>query len=87
MKSIGTTTVPTVGRPSAIAGRKRQRSTASMAARSSSRELLLREANGRLRQALEVADICLTTADQLEKTLTSYQALLRGTVPAAASHC
>ena len=47
------------------------------------RELLLQEANGRLRQALEVADICLTTADQLEKTLTSYQALLRGTVPAA----
>jgi hypothetical protein len=42
------------------------------------RELLLDEPNRRLRQALEVADVCLTTAGQLEKTLTGYQALLRG---------
>lgn len=41
------------------------------------REQLLEEANRRLNQALEVADICLTTAGQLEKTLTGYQALLR----------
>lgn len=47
------------------------------------RELLLEEANRRLRQALQVADVCLTTAGQLEKTLTSYQALLRGSVAAA----
>jgi hypothetical protein len=47
------------------------------------RELLLQEANRRLRQALEVADVCLTTAGQLEKTLTSYQALLGGSVEAA----
>jgi hypothetical protein len=45
------------------------------------RELLLDEANRRLRQALEVADVCLTTAGQLEKTLTGYQALLRGSGP------
>ena len=42
------------------------------------RELLLREANERLRQALQVADVCLTTAAQLEKTLSGYQSLLRG---------
>jgi gas vesicle protein len=42
------------------------------------REMLLREANERLRQALQVADVCLTTAAQLEKTLSGYQALLRG---------
>lgn len=42
------------------------------------RELLVEEANGRLRQALEVAEVCLTTAGHLERTLTSYQALLGG---------
>lgn len=41
------------------------------------REMLLEEANRRLRQALQVADVCLNTAAQLEKTLTGYQALLR----------
>ncbi len=49
------------------------------------RELLLQEANRRLRQALEVADVCLSTAGQLEKTLTGYQALLRGNAPATAA--
>jgi Tfp pilus assembly protein PilN len=48
------------------------------------RELLLRDANHRLRQALEVADICLTTAAQFEKTLLGYQALLRGSAAQAA---
>ena len=47
------------------------------------RELLLEEANRRLQQALQVADVCLTTAGQLEKTLTGYQTLLRGTVARA----
>lgn len=42
------------------------------------RELMLEEANRRLRQALEVAEVCLTTAGQLERTLTGYQALLGG---------
>lgn len=42
------------------------------------REMLLQEANRRLRQALEVADVCLSTAAQFEKTLSGYQALLRG---------
>lgn len=45
------------------------------------REMLLGEANDRLRQALQVADVCLTTAAQLERTLSGYQALLRGSSP------
>jgi Tfp pilus assembly protein PilN len=45
------------------------------------RGMLLEEANARLRQALQVADVCLTTAAQLERTLSGYQALLRGAAP------
>lgn len=44
------------------------------------RELLLAEANQRTAQAVSVADICLNTAEHLERTLDSYQsALLRRT--------
>lgn len=44
------------------------------------REMLVQEANRQLRQAIEVADVCLNTAGQLEKTLAGYQSLLRGSV-------
>lgn len=40
------------------------------------RETLLRETNQRLVQAMQVADVCLNTAESLEKTLASYQAVL-----------
>lgn len=42
------------------------------------RQALVREANQRLTQAVAVADVCLTTATQLEETLASYQAFLSG---------
>lgn len=45
------------------------------------RQELVREANQRLTQAVAVADVCLSTANQLEETLASYQAFLSGRVP------
>lgn len=44
-----------------------------------SRELLLRQANQRTEQAMGVAKICLDTAEQLDRTLGSYQTFLGGT--------
>jgi len=40
------------------------------------RDESLKEANTRLAQALSVADICLSTAQDLERTLQAYQSLL-----------
>lgn len=37
---------------------------------------LLRDANRRLAQAVEVAEVCLATAENLERTLSSYQSFL-----------
>lgn len=42
------------------------------------REQLVRESQARVLQAVSVADVCLTTAQQLEQTLSSYQAFLSG---------
>jgi hypothetical protein len=42
------------------------------------RQALVREANQRLTQAVAIADVCLSTANQLEETLASYQAFLSG---------
>lgn len=42
------------------------------------RRALVREANQRLTQAVAIADVCLSTANQLEETLASYQAFLSG---------
>lgn len=42
------------------------------------REALVRESNTRMEQALNVADVCLTTARNLERTLAAYQAFLGG---------
>lgn len=42
------------------------------------RQALVREANHRLTQAVAIADVCLSTANQLEQTLASYQAFLSG---------
>lgn len=42
------------------------------------REQLVREAQSRVMQAVSVADVCLSTAQQLEETLSSYQAFLSG---------
>lgn len=40
------------------------------------RDKQLREANERLTQAVAVADICLNTAESLERTFSSYQSFL-----------
>lgn len=45
------------------------------------REALVRESNERAAQALQVADVCLTTAQNLENTLAAYQAFLGGGSP------
>lgn len=37
---------------------------------------LLQDANQRLAQAVEVAEVCLATAENLERTLASYQSFL-----------
>lgn len=42
------------------------------------RESMVRESNLRLTQAVSIADVCLSTAKQLEETLASYQAFLSG---------
>lgn len=42
------------------------------------RERLLRESNRRLQQAMAVADVCLNTADRLQRTVSSYQSILSG---------
>lgn len=42
------------------------------------REQLVRESQARVLQAVSIADVCLTTAQQLEQTLSSYQAFLSG---------
>lgn len=42
------------------------------------RQTLVREAHQRLSQAVAVADVCLSTAHQLEETLESYQSFLSG---------
>lgn len=50
------------------------------------REALVRDANLRLMQAVAVADVCLSTAQQLEETLASYQSFLSGrSTPGAGS--
>ena len=40
------------------------------------RQALLDETNGRLQQAMTVANVCLSTAERLDKTLDSYQSHL-----------
>lgn len=51
------------------------------------RDDLLRESNSRTVQAIRVADVCLSTAQNLERTLATYQQFLgnnsgaRGTLP------
>lgn len=42
------------------------------------REQLVHESQARVLQAVSIADVCLTTAQQLEQTLSSYQAFLSG---------
>ncbi|HUE96383.1 MAG TPA: hypothetical protein VMN39_06965 [Longimicrobiaceae bacterium] len=42
------------------------------------REALVRESNARTEQALQVAEVCLTTAQSLDRTLAAYQAFLGG---------
>lgn len=42
----------------------------------SRREALLQESNVRAERAMEVADVCLSTARNLESTLAAYQAFL-----------
>jgi len=37
---------------------------------------LLEDANARLAQAVEVAEVCLATAENLERTLSAYQSFL-----------
>lgn len=44
----------------------------------SRREMLISESNERAEQALRVADVCLSTAQNLEKTLAAYQSFLGG---------
>lgn len=44
------------------------------------REVLLTEANQRMKQAMTVANVCLNTAEQLEKTLSAYQTFLGGRI-------
>lgn len=50
----------------------------------SRREDLLRESNQRAEQAMRVADVCVSTAQNLERTLSAYQAALGGRPPALA---
>jgi gas vesicle protein len=45
------------------------------------REMRLKEANERLVQAMAVADMCLNTAESLERTFSSYQSFLGARVP------
>jgi hypothetical protein len=45
------------------------------------REDRLQEAQERLQQAMAVADVCLNTAQNLERTLAAYQAFLGGRTP------
>jgi hypothetical protein len=45
------------------------------------REALLVESNLRAEQAMRVADVCLSTAQNLERTLSSYQAFLGNRAP------
>lgn len=40
------------------------------------RDELLRQTGDRLRQAMAVADVCLGTAERLEKTVRSYESVL-----------
>ena len=40
------------------------------------RDALLRESNSRAAQAIRVADVCLSTAQNLERTLATYQQFL-----------
>ena len=40
------------------------------------REELLEETSARLQQAMNVADVCLSTAERLDKTIDSYQSHL-----------
>lgn len=42
------------------------------------REALLHESDLRLRQAVHVADVCLATAEHLQRTVASYQSYLGG---------
>jgi hypothetical protein len=46
---------------------------------------MLREANERLAQAVQVAQVCLSTAENLERTLSSYQTVLGGRMRPAGS--
>ena len=39
---------------------------------------LLRESSDRLAQAVQVAQVCVSTAENLERTLASYQSILGG---------
>lgn len=41
------------------------------------REQLLRESDQRVKQAMAVTDVCLNTAEKVQRTLESYQQLLR----------
>ena len=40
------------------------------------RQVLLDQTSARLQQAMEVADVCLSTAERLDKTIDSYQSHL-----------
>lgn len=59
-------TAPTTTDPSAVVELQRK-------------EGLIREANHRTDQAMGVAGVCLATAEQLERTLASYQSFLSST--------
>lgn len=52
-----------------------------LAAEISHREALLHESNARAERAMEVADVCLNTARNLENTLAAYQAFLGSESP------
>ena len=47
------------------------------------RQKLLNESHRRMDQAVQVAHVCLDTAEKLEKTLASYQSYLGGRRPPA----
>lgn len=49
------------------------------------REALLEESSQRAAQAIRVADVCLATANNLERTLAAYQTFLGRTEPAVAT--
>jgi hypothetical protein len=42
------------------------------------REALLHETDRRLQQALQVTDLCLSTADRLQRTVAAYEGYLGG---------